>query len=532
MSISRLAALFLAASAALAGTTRAADIIVSTGGSIQAGIAAAVAGDRVLVHLGTYNETISFLGKAIKVQALGGAVLTTIDGGGGTTPVVSCTSGEPAGAELIGFRIRNARSGILMVAGSHLRVQGCVIENAVAVGPADLGAGVGVDSRFSAIGNLALVECIVRSNAGFGILGQVAAQRCTILGNGRSGVRGEPVQLFDCRILFNDSPDDGGGVHFGSFPGQVSAIQRCFIANNQAAGNGGGIYGTNLDSSASVEVESCEIVNNHAAGSGGGVYLRAFNLGFGLVLADLSRCVIANNSSNNVGGGAFLDSTGFARLLGCTVFGNQPDGVTTAAGFRSATDSIFWNQPQPFTAAGFVSGCDVQGGWTGPGSLNFDLDPLFVDPANGDLHLRAESPCRDVATLAADPDFQGDSTLGALADVGADEFRAHFSLTGATTPGGIAQLNVYGTPAATPVLLFASLSRLASPLNTPYGPFQLGFPLVAGFPVALGTIPAGSRLAIPLVIPALAPLGGAIHIQGFVGGADSLLTNAETLVIG
>ncbi|MBU0640517.1 MAG: right-handed parallel beta-helix repeat-containing protein [Planctomycetes bacterium] len=76
--------------------------------------------------------------------------------------------------------------------------------------------------------------------------------------------------------------------------------------------------------------------------------------------------------------------------------------------------------------------CDVQGGWTGAG--NIDADPLFLDLANDDYHLAADSPCIDAGDPAFVPapgetDMDGemrvwdrDDVPGARVDMGADEF--------------------------------------------------------------------------------------------------------------
>ncbi len=60
--------------------TAVADIINVPGEfpTIQAAIDAAMDGDEVEVHPGTYNEAINFLGKAITLYSSGGAAVTTI----------------------------------------------------------------------------------------------------------------------------------------------------------------------------------------------------------------------------------------------------------------------------------------------------------------------------------------------------------------------------------------------------------------------------------------------------------------------
>jgi hypothetical protein len=84
-----------------------ADIINVPGdyASIQAAIAAAQAGDEIIVAPGTYNEAIDFLGKAVYLHSSDGADLTTIDSTGLEASVVVCMSGELPDTIIEGFTI-------------------------------------------------------------------------------------------------------------------------------------------------------------------------------------------------------------------------------------------------------------------------------------------------------------------------------------------------------------------------------------------------------------------------------------------
>ncbi|MCA9416205.1 MAG: hypothetical protein KC917_08040, partial [Candidatus Omnitrophica bacterium] len=78
--------------------------------------------------------------------------------------------------------------------------------------------------------------------------------------------------------------------------------------------------------------------------------------------------------------------------------------------------------------------CLIQG-WTSGGTGNIDLDPRFVDPENGDFHLRHDSPCIDSGVLIASvtDDYDGNTRPfhwstqyggdGSGYDMGAYEFR-------------------------------------------------------------------------------------------------------------
>ncbi|MCH7849187.1 MAG: right-handed parallel beta-helix repeat-containing protein, partial [Planctomycetes bacterium] len=77
--------------------------------TIQEAIDAAVDGDEVEVHPGTYFETINFLGKAITVYSTDGPDVTIIDAQQ-TGTVVTCDSAEGPDSVLEGFTITGGNS--------------------------------------------------------------------------------------------------------------------------------------------------------------------------------------------------------------------------------------------------------------------------------------------------------------------------------------------------------------------------------------------------------------------------------------
>jgi len=61
-----------------------------------------------------------------------------------------------------------------------------------------------------------------------------------------------------------------------------------------------------------------------------------------------------------------------------------------------------------------------------PGTHDISVDPMFVDPANGDFHLATGSPCINAGDPVNYPatDFEGDTRPQGLApDIGVDEYR-------------------------------------------------------------------------------------------------------------
>jgi len=154
---------------------------------------------------------------------------------------------------------------------------------------------------------------------------------------------------------------------------------------------------------------------------------------------NLINCVIINNGAGWCGGISTRGST-VVNLINCTVAWNAAEheggAICNSGDSAIIRNSIIWGNISPVNPlAGPTSSYDIaysniQGGAAGPG--NIEQDPIFVDPANGDYHLQAGSPCIDVGDNSAldlpptdiDGDnriINGDDVSGAVVDMGADE---------------------------------------------------------------------------------------------------------------
>ena len=110
----------------------------------------------------------------------------------------------------------------------------------------------------------------------------------------------------------------------------------------------------------------------------------------------MTNCTISENYAESGGGFTMYESS--LTLLNSIVWGNVSDN----------------NQQMNLNGEFTINYSDIEGL---PGSLegngNIDLDPMFVDPDNGNFFLDENSPCIDAGNPAySDPD-------GSIADIGA-----------------------------------------------------------------------------------------------------------------
>lgn len=189
--------------------------------------------------------------------------------------------------------------------------------------------------------------------------------RLTVAWNHGAGILVEDGTISWCRITDNKSTARntyGGGAHFTK-----GTIDHCIIDSNQAGTytSGGGGIGVN-NAPGPVVISSCLVYSNSAS-------------------------VTEGNASFSGGGGlGFFLGTPDVTILNTTVVGNSAKG--NGGGIRTIGDKVkLINSIVVDNAADTDDG--VSGSLASSSSNNLiGGDPLFIDAANGDYHLSANSP--------------------------------------------------------------------------------------------------------------------------------------------
>ncbi len=508
--------------------------------TIAAAMAAARSGDTILVAAGTYSETVDYAGKDVVLRSESGPSKTAIRG------YIYLRNGETAKAVLEGFQItapwtKNAvlvsgasptlrgnrfsgpnPSHALNLVNSSARVLDCEFASQGKTWVSGSGSPEFARCSFHGVGGTALV--LSGANSTY-------VHDCVFRGNGRclhvgSGARGTSVRVENCLFADNNAGNVNGGV-FRIESGCRARIAGCRFVGNRA-----------LRATLVTSWGALEFTRNYAWGNLTG---KAHNSS--LIEVEWADAVLTDNF---IGEPAGTFGTAFVHRFNSAVkrtYGhNGTYGIESAyynAGSRQypkvLMDSIFWGGAGygrwPYFGY-FVSSayCDI--GPTGfrPGTGNYSANPLFVDPLNGDFHLKAKSPCIDKPTggTAAAIDLDG-TPRDKKPDTGPYEFAAHNHwFLGRTHSGGAFRVT-FQAGAGDHCFLVVAGARRAQPVPTPFGPFHLAGPLLILY---AGRADAEGLLKLGLTAPAV-PAPVVLPTQAFVGaGSTWFLTGPKDLLLG
>ena len=231
------------------------------------------------------------------------------------------------------------------------------------------------------------------------------AVRCVYLNNGAT------LSGFTLTNGATPNFDYGGGVKCA---GTTATVTNCVIINNAAYDGGGGAYmGTLIN---------CSLIGNSVSpaniGSGGGASQSI-----------LINCLLEHNFAGYISGGA-VNST----LINCTVVSNVAAAYSGSVWGCTLNNCIVYYNFSYYTNADSNSGysfsnCCVSFPLTGiSGANNFTNPPLFANPAAGDYHLNAASPCINAGNnsfVTNATDLDGNPRIvGGIVDLGAYEFQS------------------------------------------------------------------------------------------------------------
>jgi len=233
----------------------------------------------------------------------------------------------------------------------------------------------------------------------------------------------------------NSAGYGGGGVDAGSYSGTLTITNNTFSGNS--ANCGGGVHA--YSDSSTVTITNNTFSGNSANYYGGGVYAYSWS---GSTVT-ITNNTFSGNSANLFGGGVYTWLNYDSAILNihnnilfdniANAGGNDGDDLYVSSdvdgNFIGSTVNLYNNDFSGNADFGTGHSEDLYITYTDNyhHANNIQKDPQFVDPENGDFHLKSTSPCIDKGTADAPElpaaDFEGDPRIvGSAPDMGADEY--------------------------------------------------------------------------------------------------------------
>ncbi len=385
----------------------------------------------------TYTTTLDARGQG-RVVHIDGSISPTIDGftitGGNAHSEMSGTAGKGAGVYSLDANpiIQNnfIFSNVASVGGIIGYGGGIYLDNA---GATAVISGNRVVSNTASTGGIG-------DGGGLYLEDSDVTVRDNLIMSNTASFRGGGIAVWLCsphlvgnEIIANVAGGNGGGVNLYY---SSAVIEGNLILGNMAGGNGGGIiHGGGNPNPGSPTIIANRIFSNSAVSSGGiglstsdyftvANNLIAHNGNGGIKLWEHTRYgLIANNTfAFNTGGDGsiYLRYDNITPTIVNNIVVSNSYGIMAAANASGTLDynDVWGNTTQDYSLPGALE----------PGPNDIQANPLFVDAASDDYHLRAGSPCIGEGTDAGvDDDIDGEARMENPA-IGADEFITYVHL--------------------------------------------------------------------------------------------------------
>lgn len=280
---------------------------------------------------------------------------------GGPT-VSSCTFTSNIAANIAGAAC--IRQGSALIRSCGFTNNAVSSQNAGALCVMDYGMSQVVDCYFS--GNTAAIgggALLVRDYADAVITGcRFEQNNAAYYGGAIMFVDSGDIEISDCNFLNNTSKYAGGIYNYRS---SRTNVTNCYFLENQATESGGALRTNQIGTT---EVYNCVFAKNTAK-NGGAVSYETGHQGY-----IYNSTFYDNSASTSCNAVYLLSGSALSHIANC-VFSDGGDEIAAVSSALS------------------VDYCNVQGGYSGTGSNNIDLPPLFEDPDNGNYRLTTNSPC-------------------------------------------------------------------------------------------------------------------------------------------
>ncbi|WP_051410152.1 immunoglobulin-like domain-containing protein [Brevibacillus panacihumi] len=280
-------------------------------------------------------------------------------------------------------RTERSGGGVHITQGSHAVFTDVkIIENESVTGS---GGGISNDRSNPSLTNVEINRNKAGSDGGGvyyfsegGVFTNVTIRENTATGNGGGGYSStnSKATLTNVEIINNQAKNGGGTYHYYS----NDVMTNVKINENQAIIDGGGIF----NYGASPRISGAEVKGNSAGNSGGGIYSNgAKNV--------LTNAEISGNRANMSGGGLY-NIGGKPALTNVTISGNEADVSGGGIFIRNSDSGTIRNS--------IVWGNAKEAIYYYSGSIQLshslvDTDPKFIDFAQGNYRLSADSPAID-----------------------------------------------------------------------------------------------------------------------------------------